>query len=653
VTLARTLLAALLWIGLPGAALGALACRRARPDDTADRFLGVALVGGLSVWLLGAEILAKVGELGEGVTWVVGGSLAAVAVVVLVGPGRAGLGAAFAPGERGTLLLAPAAALAGALPLLGHLVANRQTLAQPTPWYYWQQVRETVATRGVPEWSFEWARRVPFLDDYGAFTAGTALLATAGGNDQGIAAALAVQALTLAAAGLALFLLARVWGATRFAAAVAVIAFFALDVYVAKLSSFRPEASAYALAFLGACFARRWLDGRRPGDLVVTGLALLTLGQVHGIVWLFAICLVGATVLAGTRLAGGVRRALVTVGLLVGVVVGAWLLGGLVLGGHLSGFTKLGGLPEVQGGRDPTWVFQAQTAVPALTGAPPTIARIVQGSLKRGFLGLTWHWHAVAGALLLGALVVAAVTGDPKRRETATRCIVFVLAAYAAVLAVGAWFTVAWETYVPRRTGYGRLLQIVVVLLPITAAVAASLPSRPRTRVVATVAFAALAGAAFVHGLDRVDAYAAQRPADGRLGALRDLDLPRDSLILANSYTEGYLRSVVGAPGMIEGRAPYTQARLLDRANRLLGDARRFFASPSATRAIPGTGGHGERPTHVLVATDPSWVLGTLYVLPTDVDALDERRDLRLEQVGDGFRLYRVVEDEAATSASD
>jgi hypothetical protein len=639
VTLVRTLLAALLWIGLPGAALGALACRRARPDDTADRFLGAGLVGGLSVWLLGAEILAKVGELGEGVIWVVGGGLAAVAVVVLVGPGRAGLGAAFAPGERVTMLLAPGAALVGALPLLGHLVANRQTFAQPTPWYYWQQVRETVTERGVPDWSFEWARRVPFLDDYGAFTSGTALLATAGSNDQGIAAAVAVQALTLAAAGLALFLLARVWGATRFAAAVAVIAFFALDVYVAKLSSFRPEASAYALAFLAACFARRWLDGRRPGDLVVTGLALLTLGQVHGIVWLFGICLVGATILAGTRAAAGVRPALVAVALLVGVVLGAWLLGGLVLGGNLSGFTKLGGLPEVQGGRDPTWVFQAQTAVPVLTGAPPTIARIVQGSLKRGFLGLRWQWHAVAGALVMAALVVAALTGDPKRREVAARCIVFVLAAYAAVLAVGAWFTLAWETYVPRRTGYGRLLQIVVVLLPITAAVAASLPSRPRTRVVATVAFAVLAGAA-------------QRPADGRLGALRDLDLGRDSLILANSYTEGYLRSVVGAPGLIEGRAPYTQARLLDRANRLLADARRFFASPRATRAIPGTGRDGERPTHVLVATDPSWVLGTLYVLPTDVDALDERRDLRLEQVGDGFRLYRVVDD-AATSASD
>ncbi len=638
-TLLRTLLALTAWIGLPGLALGALACRRGEVGDTAERFLAVALVAGLSVWLLGSELVVKAEALREVPVVVIGLVLAVASLVVLVGPGRAGIRVVVGGRERASLLLAPAVALVAAIPLLGQLVTNRDSFAQPTPWYYWQQVRDTVAAHAVPMWSYEWARRVPFLDDYGAFTAGTGVLVVAAaGRASGLAAAQSVEAVTLVASGIALFLFARAWGATRTAAAGAVLLFFALDIYVSKLSSFRPEAAGYALAFLAAFFARRWLDQRRTGDLVAAGFALLSLGQEHGIVWLLALCLVGATVLAGTNVAHGVRDASIRVGLLLVAVVGSWLVGGVVFGGNLGGVTKLGGLPEIVGGTDPTWLFQSRSAGAFLPGGPPSTSTIARVSFERGFLGLSWHWHAATAVLVLLGLVVGALVGTSERRALAVRCLAFVLATYAGVLAVSVWFTQTWSTYVPRRTGFGRLLPLAIVLLPVAAAVVVSLPSRAKVRAIAAGVLVVIGAGAIVHGLDAVDAYAHQRPAADRLAVLRGLNLPPRSVVLANSYTEGFLRAVLGARGVVEGRAPYTESRLLERANRSLDEARRFFAAPATPgRTIPGD------PAYVLAVTDGDWNLGTPFVMPTDLDALQQRRDLHLLQANPGFRLYRVV----------
>lgn len=638
-TLLRTLLALIAWIGLPGLAVGAFACRRGVAGDTAERFLAVALVAGLSVWLLGSELLVQADALREVPVVVIGVVLAVISLVVLVGPGRAGIKLVLRANERVTFLLAPAVALLAGLPLLGHLATNRDSFAQPTPWYYWQQVRDTVAAHGVPAWSFEWARRVPFLDDYGAFTAGTGVLVVAAsGRASGLAAAQSVEALTIIASGIAVFLLARTWGATRPAAAGAVLLFFALDIYVSKLSSFRPEASGYVLAFLAAFFARRWLEQRRPGDLVAAGFALLTLGQEHGIVWLLALCLVGATVLAGTSLASGLRDALVRVGLLLVVVVGTWLVGGVVFGGNLGGVSKLGGLPKIVNGTDPTWVFQSRSAGSFLPGGPPSTATIARVSFERGFLGLSWHWHAAAAALILIGLVFGALAGSSERRTVATRCLAFVLAGYAGVLAVSVWFTQTWSTYVPRRTGFGRLLPLALVFLPIAAAVVVSLPQRAKVRLALSGLLVIVAAGAIVQGLGQVETYANQRPPEDRLAVLRTLGLPPRSLVLANSYTEGFLRVVMGARGVVEGRAPYTESRLLDQANRSLDETRRFFAEPDTRgRPVPGD------PAYVLAVTDDDWNLGTPFVMPTDLDALQQRNDLRLERSGPGFRLYRVV----------
>jgi hypothetical protein len=140
-----------------------------------------------------------------------------------------------------------------------------------------------------------------------------------------------------------------------------------------------------------------------------------------------------------------------------------------------------------------------------------------------------------------------------------------------------------------------------------------------------------------------VEVFAEQRPEADRLAILRTLDRPAGSMVLANSYTEGFLRVVLGLRGVLEGRAPYTESRLLNHANASLGEARRFFAAPGTPgRRIPG------RPDYVLAVTDSDWNLGTPYVLPTDLAALHERPDLVLERAGPGFRLYRVEDAESS-----
>ena len=62
--------------------------------------------------------------------------------------------------------------------------------------------------------------------------------------------------------------------------------------------------------------------------------------------------------------------------------------------------------------------------------------------------------------------------------------------------------------------------------------------------------------------------------------ALERLDLPSDAVVLTNAYTEGYVAEVMGATGLLEGRAPYTDAMVLNRANRLLREAKTFYRRP-------------------------------------------------------------------------
>ena len=67
------------------------------------------------------------------------------------------------------------------------------------------------------------------------------------------------------------------------------------------------------------------------------------------------------------------------------------------------------------------------------------------------------------------------------------------------------------------------------------------------------------------------------------MSALQRLGLSSDSVVLTNAYTEGYVAQVMGATGLLDGRAPYTYPTVLTRANRLLREAKTFYRAPVTT----------------------------------------------------------------------
>lgn len=623
---------------LPGLAIGLVAERRA-PHPSLVRGATVGLTGALALWTIGSIVLVRSGHLTATGSWVCIGAVALGALVVigLTGPAawrrgdRVGVG-------RGVVVAGGAIVLAAG-PAITLAAARRDTLLGSTPWYYWQLTRETIVAHGVPHWSYEWATRLPFLDDYPGFTASSGVLAVAGGRPTMLVAAQltrAVAAITMVLAG---YLLTRVLGGRRLAAAMAAIVIASGTTFAVKLASFRPESAGYALMLLLPALAVLWLQRREPTTLVVLAAGSLALSEIHGIDWVFAMAwvvgIVAAALVAGRKLPG-VRAA---VGSLGGVLVATWVLGNLALGGGLSGAEKLGRLPSVGVGGDPTWAFRELTVGVVDPSRPPSMADVARTSLRQGFAGLGWPWWAAGAALaLLGVLVMVRRGGEDRR--AALRFVISVGVALVAVVGFAIFLAASYSTDVPRRTGFARVLPLVYVFVPVAAALAVSAFGRVRRNPAAALAVVVVLAigvpaARWTMSLD------VQEPAVATLGQLRNLRLPAGALVLTNVYSEGYVPVVVGARGVLDGRAPYTERGVLERVNGLLKTSISWFAHPAPIDApppplpVPGI-------THVLVATGP-WALGAGVQFPTDIEGLRRRPDLRLLRVGEGFALFAVV----------
>ncbi|HEX7521929.1 MAG TPA: hypothetical protein VF441_07735 [Acidimicrobiia bacterium] len=631
------------FVVLPGMAVASILTRRVPADDrTPERFAAYALAAGMSVWILGGRLLVRFGALSRGPALVAIACLTVGSVVALVGPGRPGISAVWSRTGASFAAWAAGSTVVGAAPLLRLLAGRTDSFINPTPWYYWDLVRQTVMAHGDPAHSFEWGTRVAFLNDYPGFTAGTGVLAVLRGTST-FAAAHLVQAIAILAGGLAMFLLVRAFGGSRPGAALGTVLFFTLDIAGTKLSSFRPEALGYAVMLLLPVLALEWLRERHAGALVLTAVTFVALSQTHAIDAMFGAALLAGTVVATMRFGSGARRWLVGAGVLTAVVVLCWTVGNVGLGGNLSGAAEAGGIPSVRHGVDPTWQFfhNVQAPTPAI---PPTVKAIADGSLHRGFVGLTSVWLAALAAVIVLALVLRAIIARrPEDRSSAREVLALLVVTTVVVVAICFVFALNWQTFVPRRTGFGRLLQMLPIILPVGAGVvvggaAVATDSGARRRIAAIVPALAMIIALVVlgHGVGDTDALKTQQPPRDTLGALRDLKLPRDAEVLTNSYSEGIVPVAAGARGVLDGRAPYTDPKLLTRANSLLAASRNFFIQPGAPLPCRGI-------THVLVATDAKWRLATPSLFPTDYTALDRRPDLELESTGPGFRLYRVV----------
>ena len=600
----------------------------------------LALASGLSLWVLVARVVVKADALDDGPVLVITLALAVAAIAALIGPGRPTLRALWTRSSAAFLGWGAGSTLLGGAALLRTIARRRDAFTNPTPWYYWDLVRQTLGAHGNPVHSFEWGKIVGFLDDYPGFTAGTGVLAVLAGAST-VAAAQVVTVTALFAAGAGVFLLTRALGGSRPGAAVATVLFFTLAIFVVKLAAFRPEAFGYAFVFVLPVLALDWFEHRRPAVLAVTAMTFAALGQVHGVDWFVGATFVVAAALAAVPGRAGLRRWARGAAALLGTAFATWVALNLALSGTLSGVGKVSGLPHLGGGTDPTWqFFRAAQGLPA--SKPPTAADLADGSLRQGIVGLSWRWFAVVAAIVLVALVVRAIAGRTAgSRAIARRALVFVGISAAVVFAACVAFAVRWDTYVPRRTGFGRMLQLLPMLVAVGLGVAVSVRIRRLPRGLATTAVPLVAGllalGALVHALPKLDEYAQQTPPAETLASLRSMHLPPRAIVLTNSYVEGLLAVTSDARVVLSGRAPYTEQKLLTRANRLFDSTARFLARPDGA-ALPCTG-----ITRLVLATDPAWRLGTPFVIPTDFAALDAQPDLRLELEGAGFRVYRVL----------
>ncbi len=623
------------WVVLPGVATAAVVCRDPKPV-TPVRALTIGLASGLTVWFLGSELLARVSLMSTAGAVVATVVVGVASLVVIIGPGRPGLRTLRSEPVLVELTVMLVAAVAVALPLLALVAKRTDSLNGPTPWYYLDLARAVIHTHGVPATSPEWATHLPFLDDYPAFTSGTALLLAVGGA-KSMAAAQAVRILTLVAIGAGAYLFARALGAARSAAAVSLVVLFVGTTYVGKLASYRPEASGYALVFLVGALAKLWLDHRRNFDLVLATIVLLALSEVHGIGWLFGAMIVGGLAVACVLFSAERRAALRAAVLLVGVLIGGWLVGNLALGGGLSGASKLGGLPPSNGG-DPTWRFVNLVAGRIAPRPAPSAAEAARRGISRGFISMGAWWYLAVVVVVVVALIVIAFVGRASLRRAVREYSAMALIVVAGCAAVSIWFAIRWSTYVPTRTGWGRVFPLSFALLPAgVALVVTALPSR-RLRLVASALVLALGVATMVHASDYYRQLDRQQPTRDTLTSMRTLRLSPDDLVLTNAYSEGFVGAVPGAHGVLDGRAPYSEPKTLKRANQLLEQSIRFFSDP-VNQPLPAD---AKGTDYVLVATTPS-VLGTPLLFQTNYTALAQRPGLKLVRSGPGYLLYKVT----------
>jgi hypothetical protein len=522
-----------------------------------------------------------------------------------------------------------------ALPQLAVIAVRSDSVPWPTPWYFWQVTEQYERAHGIPSSSEEWGTTIKADADYPGFNAGSAAIAAFDDGDDSLLAAQFARALAVVGALLALFALARTWGASRLAAIGGAAILAALQYWAFKVSSYRPEAYGFVLMLLVPAFVTAYLATRRRSLLVAAAVGAAALSQIHGIAFIVA-----GTLVAGVLVADFVRRrtrqALAAVALVAALLAGAWIVTDVVVNGRVRQLSQTGTIPTPGPGQpDLTLEFHRQTLADPSAPLASSFGELVRETLEQGFAGdgraptlLYYAAICLAVAALLAALLL--------RRRRVAPLLVRALVATGLIVLICLAFNYGWSTYVPRRTGASRVLGAGLVLLPLVGSVAVVALGTGRLRRALVATWVSIGILAFALSVSTVWGVREWQPSRTSIEGLRSRELPRDSLVLTNAYSEGFVPTLLGRRGINDGRALYLDGeRLLRRGTRILDDAHRFFARPAEEwRAFRDRG-----VTHVLVGTEP-WMFSAPGRFPTDVNALLALPELRLVDHQPGFMLF-------------
>jgi len=236
---------------------------------------------------------------------------------------------------------------------------------------------------------------------------------------------------------------------------------------------------------------------------------------------------------------------------------------------------------------------------------------------------------------VIPALCVAIVglgVGLATKQGVARRTLVFTLVTVVGLACVVAMWTLGWSSYVPRKTGGRFVLEVTLLFGPFVACGLACLmrvlgrASGQTWRRAVSVTLVAVFCAVGLQKTARHEAGLGHaRPLASDVTSLRELGVPADSVVLTNAWTQAYVPQVMGAKGLLDGRAPYTYPRVLVRANHLLRKARHFYQHPC--RDIDFLDSHDV--SYVVVARRGTYALGARnliakHVEPKTLDACAE-----------------------------
>jgi hypothetical protein len=629
------LLGILGWIVLPGAAAARFLSRR--PPGflgSGEAWIAAVVVSGQSVWVLLSASLARLGMLTPDAVWIAAAALGGASIGVLFATRRPRSGEAGSGDVRATLVMLGALAVA-ALPRLVDLLDRPWAGLN---WNHWSRSLEVARASAIPGVSFEWGITVPFFAEYNGFHAASAVIVDLAASLPELTPVQFSRAVAVVGALLGFWCLLRRFCDSLPLCAAGLWLFNGIQYYASKYDAYKAEGQGFALMFLVPVLAAGFLaSGRRLG-LLATAASFAALSQVHGVSFVFCgilVCAEIVTTLRGTwREPSARNRALA---LCASLLVG-WLGADLLISGRLTQAHLAGQIPgRAPDGSDKTWLFERH-GEPGGT-APGPAELILKGLWNGRSEGPSRFPAGPEGPwALLGVVTGVALVTLSLRRGQDRSAPVFAGVAVLLTAALCLFFTLGWDTYVPRRTALHRFLGLGLALVPLLGAAAVA---RIRAAGAGRLLWAAFLAAGAWAALTQSRRPAAAGDYFPELRELRPV-LGAGRLVLTNGFAAGRVTGGLRVRGLLDGRAPFHDEPLMDRANRLQAEARRYFASP---RQAPFDL-HGYGVTHVLVDR-------TQQALSFPVDLKGLARDPRLRPLRRNrrFLLFAVRPPDAPAAA--
>lgn len=510
----------------------------------------------------------------------------------------------------------------GPLQVQKELLLRQGLLAgRPVQWYYVRLAKETIANMGFPATLGEWGQQRPFPTEYAVMSIHTAITARLSGTVNSVFVgeyAFVVACLIL----LAFFALWSRW-LPRWWAFVAAALTLSLRFILGRVDSYAPEVFGLMLVLWSCWLFDVALERRSPRWGALAGLLSATAFLAHAEVWLLTAPLWIATVLGRLipHLLARYRRhnlcqapmlmprSLMTL-MVCGLLFMLLAVGGRAVFGGANRMVSLVTLGERGAdttvpsiGQDPTWALQAAMYNPsAVTSEPGNIRRRVFGRvfIRSPYKGLDLGTTPVrVGLALAAAIAVWSLRFSPRRCSRGA----ITLLSFVVSLYVLAWIMLTvYHTYVPQRATARLTAYDIVVFAPFMAylgwlatrflrGLASRLWCRRRAGfwlhrsvpLASTLVPTLLLLVLFAPTFKKLDLYQNPSISPSVYRAYRWIgrNLPQDTVILTNGYTEGTLGSVSGLTGWIDGRAPFLEGSSwrYEATMRLI-NMRSYFLSP-------------------------------------------------------------------------